>query len=63
MPRVNALEILTKTAAVSGIALFWVNFTVESLKLAWRIISASPEPIIIQKVSAKAAMTIFWMMG
>ena len=32
-----------KTAAVGGIALFWANFTVESLKLAWHIISASPE--------------------
>ena len=42
VPRVNTLEILTKTAAVGGIALFWVNFTSESLKLAWHIISASP---------------------
>ena len=59
MPRVNALEILTKTAAVSGIALFWVNFTAESLKLAWRIISASPEPIIIQKVMCEGCYDYF----
>ena len=42
------LQAFIKTAAVSGIALFWVNFTVESLKLAWHIISASPEPIVKQ---------------
>ena len=40
------LQAFIKTAAVSGIALFWVNFTVESLKLAWHIISASLEPIV-----------------
>ena len=43
---VNALQAFIKTAAVSGIAFFWVNFTVESLKLAWYIIFASPEPIL-----------------
>ena len=43
MPRVNALQAFIKTAAVSGIAFFWVNFTVESLKMAWHIISYSPE--------------------
>ena len=42
-PRVNALQVFIKTAAVSGIAFFWVNFTVESLKMAWNIISYSPE--------------------
>ena len=40
---VNALQAFIKTAAVSGIAFFWVNFTVESLKMAWHIISYSPE--------------------
>ena len=39
----NTLQVFIKTAAVSGIAFFWVNFTVESLKLAWHIISTSPE--------------------
>ena len=36
------LQAFIKTAAVSGIAFFWVNFTVESLKMAWHIISYSP---------------------
>ena len=40
---VNALQAFIKTAAVSGIAFFWVNFTIESLKMAWHIISYSPE--------------------
>ena len=42
-PRVNALQALAKTAAVAGIAFFWGNFTVMSLKMAWHIISTSPE--------------------
>ena len=37
------LQVFIKTAAVSGIAFLWLNFTVESLKLAWHIISTSPE--------------------
>ena len=37
------LQTFIKTAAVGGIALFWVNFTVESFKLAWHIIFSSPE--------------------
>ena len=36
---VNALQAFIKTAAVNGIAFFWVNFTVEFLKMAWHIIS------------------------
>ena len=39
----NALQVFIKTAAVSGIAFFWVNFTVESLKMAWHIISYSQD--------------------
>ena len=35
MKKFNTLQVLVKTAAVGGIAFFWVNFTVESLKLAW----------------------------
>ena len=42
-PRVNTLQVLAKTAAVAGIAFFWVNFTGVSLKMAWHIISTSPE--------------------
>ena len=37
------LQSFIKIAAVSGIAFFWVNFTVEAFKSAWRIISTSPE--------------------
>ena len=33
------LQAFIKTAAVSGIAFFWVNFTVESLKMVRHIIS------------------------
>ena len=33
------LQTLVKTAAVSGIAFFWVNFSVGSLKIACHIIS------------------------
>ena len=56
------LQAFIKTAAVSGIALFWVNFTVESLKLAWHIISASPktcEPIVKQKVMCESCYGYF----
>ena len=37
------LQTFIKTAAVSGIAFFWVNVTVESLEMAWHIISSSLE--------------------
>ena len=39
----NALDVFIKTAAVSGIGLVWFNFTVKAFKMAWRIISTSPE--------------------
>ena len=39
MRKFNTLQVLIKTAAVSGIVFFWVNATVESLKIAWHIIS------------------------
>ena len=42
-PRVNTLQVFIKTAAVSGIGLVWVNFTIEAFKMAWHIISSSPE--------------------
>ena len=41
------LQAFIKTAAVSGIAFFWVNFTVESLKMAWHIISIFPEKTLM----------------
>ena len=43
MRKFNTLQVLIKTAAVGGIAFFWVNFTVESLKMAWHIISYSQD--------------------
>ena len=43
VPKVNALKAFIKTAAVSEIVLVWVNFTVEAFKMAWHIISTSPE--------------------
>ena len=39
----NALDVFIKTAAVSGIGLVWINFTLKAFKMAWHIISTSPE--------------------
>ena len=36
-------QIFIKTAAVSGIAFLWSNFTVVALKTVWHIVSYSPE--------------------
>ena len=41
--KVDALPLFIKTAAVSGMSLVWVNFTVKAFKMAWNIISTSPE--------------------
>ena len=43
MAKVNALQASIKTAAVGGIVLVWVNFTIEAFKMAWHIVSTSPE--------------------
>ena len=59
---VDGLQILIKTAAVSGIAFVWVNFTVKSLKMAWHIISTSLEtcePIVKQKVMCESCYDYF----
>ena len=40
---VNTLQVFIKTAAISGIGLFWVNFTIEAFKFARHIVSTSPE--------------------
>ena len=40
---VKALQVFIKTAAVSGKAFVWVNFTVKAFKMAGHIISTSPE--------------------
>lgn len=42
-PQVDVLQTFIKTAAVSGIAFVWVNFTIKSFKMAWHTISTSPE--------------------
>ena len=47
-PKVNALQASIKTAAVSGIVLVWVNFTIEALKMAWHIVSTSPEKKLVK---------------
>ena len=52
------LQTFIKTAAVSGIAFFWANFTAESLKMVWHII-ASPEPIVKQKVMCESCYGYF----
>ena len=43
MQKVNTLQVLVKTSAIAGIAFFWVSFKIVSLKMAWHIISYSPE--------------------
>ena len=61
------LPTFIKTAAISGIAFFWVNFTVESLKLARHIIAspvtkqkaAFPGPIVKQKVMCERCYGYF----
>ena len=56
------LQAMIKTAAISGIPFFWLNFTVESLKLAWHIISSSPEtcqPIVKQNVMCESCYGYF----
>ena len=55
-PRVNALQASAKTAAVAGIAFFWVNFTATSLKMGWHIISTSPEDETLKLVVKQRVM-------
>ena len=40
---VDVLQTFIKTAAVSGIAFVWVNFTVKAFKFALHIVLTSPE--------------------
>ena len=56
------LQTFIKTAAVSGIAFFWVNFTVESLKMAWHIIFSYPEtwkPVVKERVMCESCHGYF----
>ena len=54
--RVDVLQTFIKTTAVSGIALVWVNFTVKAFKMAWHIISTSPEDENWRAVSKEMVM-------
>ena len=42
-PKVDIPLALIKSAAVGGIVMVWVNFTLKAFKMAWHIISTSPE--------------------
>ena len=42
-PKVDVLQAFIKTAAISGIGLFWVNFTLKAFKMAWHIMFTSRE--------------------
>ena len=59
---VDVLQTFIKTAAVSGIAFFWVNFTVVAFKFAWHIVSTSPEtrdPVLKEKVMCESCHGYF----
>ena len=54
------LQTFIKTAAVSGIAFFWVNFTVMSSIMAWLIVLSYPwEPIVKQRVMCESCHDYF----
>ena len=62
--KVDVLQIFIKSVEVSGIALVWVNFTVESFKMAWHIIFTSPEdetwkPVVKQRVMCEGCHGYF----
>ena len=40
---VNALHASIKAAVVGGIFFIWANYTIEAVKIAWHIVSTSPE--------------------
>ena len=43
MQKFDSLQASIKVTAVGGIFMVWSNFTVKALKMAWHIISTSPE--------------------
>ena len=57
------LQAFIKSAAVSGIVFFfWGNFTVEAFKLAWHIVSTSPEtwePVLKERVMCESCHGYF----
>ena len=40
---VDLVQSSLKAAAVGGIFMIWVNFTIEAFKFSWHIITTSPE--------------------
>ena len=52
-----ALQAFIKTAALSGIAFFWVNTTVEAFKLARHIIE--DETVVEQRVMCESCHAYF----
>ena len=56
MPKVDTLDVFIKTAVVSGIGLVWINFTVKAFKMAWHIISTSPEKETWKAVTKEIVM-------
>ena len=61
----DAFHVFIKTAAVSGIGLAWINFTVKAFKIVWHIISTSPEdlkPITKEIVMCENATNVSLMM-
>ena len=66
-PRVNALQASIKVAAVSGIAFFWVNLTIEAFKMAWHIISTSEDetwkPVVKQRAMCESCHGYFFDVG
>ena len=61
MKKFNTLQVFIKTAAVSGIAFLWVNFTVEALKMAWHIISYETwKPVVKERVMCEKCHEYFF---
>ena len=60
-PKVDVLQAFIKTAAVCGIGLVWVNFTVKAFKMAWHIMFTSPEEEKEEEEDTwKAASRVMW---
>ena len=64
MPKIDVLQASIKVTAISGISLFWVNFTIEAFKFARHIFSTSPEketsePVVKQRVMCEECQGYF----
>ena len=66
MPKVDIPLTFIKSAAVGGIAMVWVTFTVKAFKIVWHIISTSSEeqetwePIVKKRVMCEQCNGYFW---